>query len=462
MVSLRSSAKTLVYGLGESGEAAARALAERGCPVLVADSGDSEAARSAAARLGELGVEVRLDAGVEALEGADRVVTSPGIPPWDSVLSEAERLGVPVLSEVALGLELLGGGVRVAAVTGTNGKTTVADMTGAILEASGVPRVVAGNSWSAVTGRLEEIRRAGNLVLEVSSFQLHYLPEPGFEAAALLNVRPDHMNWHSSFEEYARDKLRVFEGQGPGDLALLSAHDPVCAGAAKGLTAEALLVGAGDTRVEGEDLYLRGERVLRSSELGFAGRHNHENALFAAALAQRLGADGAGIRRGLAGYRLKPHRMQVVGERGGVLYVDDSKATNPAAVAAALAGLDRPVVLLLGGSEKYTNFSEVADHLESCRAVVCHGEAGERVARALSERAEVHGVEVVRAAGLEDAVSEAEDRARAGDVVLLSPGCASFDEFSGYAERGAAFARLCGPDADSGIGTANARRASGE
>lgn len=459
---MRSSAQTLVYGLGESGEAAARALAERGYAVRAADSGDSEAARSAAARLGELGVEVRLGAGVEALEGAGRVVTSPGIPPRDPVLSEAERRGLPVLSEVALGLELLEDGARVAAVTGTNGKTTVADMTRAILEASGVPHVVAGNSWSAVTGRLEEIRRAGNLVLEVSSFQLHYLPEPGFEAAALLNVRPDHMNWHSSFEEYAQDKLRVFEGQSADDLALLSAHDPACVEAAPGLAARKLMVGSGDTRVAGEDLYLRGERLLRASELGFAGRHNHENALFAAALAQSLGAGETGIRRGLTAYRLKPHRMQVVGERGGVLYVDDSKATNPAAVAAALSGLDRPVVLLLGGSEKYTDFSEVADNLEGCRAAVCHGEAGERIARTLSGRAEAYGVQVVRAAGLADAVSEAEARARAGDVVLLSPGCASFDEFSGYAERGAEFARLCGSDAETGLGTANARRASGE
>lgn len=458
---MRSSAKTLVYGLGESGEAAARALTERDYAVRVADSGNSESARSAAARLRELGVEVRLEAGTEALEDMDRVVTSPGIPPRDPVLSEAERRELPVLSEVALGLELLGDGARVAAVTGTNGKTTVADMTRAILETAGIPHVVAGNSWSAVTGRLGEIRQAGKLVLEVSSFQLHYLPEPSFEAAALLNVRPDHMNWHASFEEYARDKLRVFEGQGEDDLALLSAQDPVCVEARPGLVARKLMVGSRDTRVAEDGLYLRGERILRVSELGFAGRHNHENAIFAAALAESLDADEAGIRRGLAGYRLKPHRMQVVWDRGGVLYVDDSKATNPAAVAAALAGLDRPVVLLLGGSEKYTDFSEVADHLDNCRIVVCHGEAGERIARTLFGRAGDCGVELVRAAGLAEAVSKAEARARAGDVVLLSPGCASFDEFSGYAERGAAFARLCGSDAGAGIGTANARRASG-
>lgn len=443
---------TLVYGLGESGESAARALTERGRAVIASDSGDTPALRSAAERLGEIGVEVRLGSGVEALsevlDAVDRIVTSPGIPPRDEVLAEAGRRGVAVLSEVALGLELLGDEVRVAAVTGTNGKTTVADMARRILEASDVPHVVAGNSWSAITGRIGEIQRAGNLVLEVSSFQLHYLPEPCFGSAALLNVRPDHLNWHASFEEYVRDKMHIFDGQRPADIALLGARDPVCVEAAGRLHSETILVGAGETRVDDGALYLEGERLLEVSELGFAGRHNHENALFAAALAQSLGADEEGIRSGLSSYLMKPHRMQVVGERGGVLYVDDSKATNPAAVAAALCGLERPVVLLLGGSEKYTDFSEVADVISGCRAVVCHGEAGSRIAESLSRVAEGSGVELVRAVSLGEAVSEARGRAWSGDVVLLSPGCASFDEFSGYAERGDEFARLCGAVGD--------------
>lgn len=450
----RYAEKMLVYGLGESGESASRALAERGFLILAADARDTQASRAVAARLREIDVEVRLGVGIEVLNEVDRVVTSPGIPPRDPVLSEAERQGLPILSEVALGLELLGDGVAVAAVTGTNGKTTVADMARSILETSGIPHVVSGNSWSAITGKLEEIQRAGNLVLELSSFQLHYLPESGFETAALLNVRPDHLNWHSSFEEYAWDKLRIFEGQESGDLALLSSHDPACAEAADRLEPEILLIGAGDTRVDEGGLYLRGDRILEVSELEFTGRHNHENALFAAALAQSLGADEAGIRRGLLGYRMKPHRMQIVGEREGVLYVDDSKATNPAAVAAALAGLDRPVVLLLGGSEKHTDFSEVSTCLVGCRAIVCYGEAGERIANSVHEEARRCGVEVVVVSGLGEAVSRAELRACTGDVVLLSPGCASFDEFSDYAERGEAFTNLCGagPTEDSGFG----------
>src|SRR5919199_1207597 len=240
--------KTLVYGLGESGVAAARALVDRGNEVVVADSDDSERLKGLVLKLG---VEGRLGVGPEVLkEGFDRVVVSPGIRPRDAVLVAAEGEGVPVLSEVALGLELLKAEVpwtKIAAVTGTNGKTTVAGMLRDILTASDIPHTIAGNSWRALTGCLDEVRRAGLLVLELSSFQLHYLDEPGFDVAALLNVRPDHLNWHVSFEEYVADKLRVFDGQEPEDLALVSARDPVGRAAAKELVAEPLVVGESET-----------------------------------------------------------------------------------------------------------------------------------------------------------------------------------------------------------------------
>src|SRR5215217_1559930 len=173
--------------------------------------------------------------------------------------SPPPRVGIPVLSEVALGLSLLEAeapGVRVAAVTGTNGKTTVVDMIRAILEEAGVSHAVAGNSWRALTSCLDEVREMGLLILEVSSFQLHYLEEPGFDVAALLNVRPDHLNWHSSFEEYASDKLRVFDGQEPEDLALVSAADPVGRRVIGGLDAAHIVIGEGETLVEGGRLFL--------------------------------------------------------------------------------------------------------------------------------------------------------------------------------------------------------------
>jgi UDP-N-acetylmuramoylalanine--D-glutamate ligase len=426
--------RTLVYGLGESGVAATRALTERGEEVLVADGGDDERLRDT---LAALDVPSVLGAGSGVLEGVDRIVASPGISPRNLVLRAAEARGIPIVSEVGLGLELLGERAQVAAVTGTNGKTTVVDMLRRMLEASGVPHAVAGNSWRSLTGCVDEVRTAGLLVLEVSSFQLHYLQSPGFEVAALLNVRPDHLNWHSSFEEYSADKLRIFEGQRAEDLALVSAADPIGRTAIGTVKAKTLVVGEGDTALRDERLLLRGSHLADVAELRFAGTHNYENALFAAAAAQRLGAELGEIRKTLLEYESKPHRMRVAAQISGVSYVDDSKATNPAAVAAALKSFDVPVVLILGGSEKNTDFSEVLPDLGVCRAVVCQGEAGPRIAAYLQDEGFQDAVH--RTPDLEKAVERATELARPGDVVLLSPGCASFDQFPGYAERGDAF-----------------------
>jgi UDP-N-acetylmuramoylalanine--D-glutamate ligase len=426
--------RTLVYGLGESGVAATRALTERGERVLVADGSDDERLRDTLAALDVPGV---LGAGSEVLDGIDRVIASPGVSPRNPVLRAAGAQGIPIVSEVGLGLELLGEDARVAAVTGTNGKTTVVDMLHHMLEASGVPHAVAGNSWRSLTGCLQETRTAGLLVLEVSSFQIHYLQNPGFEVAALLNVSPDHLNWHSSFGEYIDDKLRIFEGQQEGDLALVSATDPIGRAAIDTFGAEALVVGEGDTAVRDGRLLLRGSHLADVTELRFAGTHNHENALFAAAAAQRLGAELGEVREVLLAYESRPHRMRVAAQMSGVTYVDDSKATNPAAVAAALESFDVPVVLILGGSEKNTDFSEVLPALGVCRAVLCQGEAGPRIAAYLEDE----GFQdiVHRTPDLEKAVERATELVRPGDVVLLSPGCASFDQFPGYAERGDAF-----------------------
>jgi UDP-N-acetylmuramoylalanine--D-glutamate ligase len=430
--------KTLVYGLGESGVAAARAIIEMGDEVIVADSDDSQRTRGI---VDSLGVEGHLGTGSKVLEeGVDRVVASPLVRPRNPLLVAAEEEGIPVLSEVALGLELLGPGVRTAAVTGTNGKTTVVGMLHSILAAANVTHAVAGNSWRALTGCLEEVRKAGVLVLELSSFQLHYLPEPGFEVAMLLNVRPDHLNWHDSVEEYAADKLRIFEGQGPTDLALVSANDPASQDATGSIVAETVVIGIGGTLVEGERLSLRGRPLAEVVELPFVGPHNYENALFAAAAAERFGVELVEVREGLIGYQIEPHRLETVAERDGVTYVDDSKATNPAAVAAALRSFDGTTVLILGGSEKETDFSEILPLLDGCRAIVCQGEAGPRIYEFLEKKGVP--IDVLLAPDLSGAVEKACRFAHPGDVVLLSPGCASFDQHAGYAERGAAFARI--------------------
>ena len=430
--------KTLVYGLGESGFSAIRALLEAGQEVVAADAQDTAQLREG---LAELGVQARLTVGAEVvLEGVRRIVVSPGISPKEPVLEAAEARGIPIISEVGLGLELLGPDVKVMAVTGTNGKTTVVDMIQAILSGAGVPHTVAGNSWRALTNCLDEVRSTGVLVLEVSSFQLHYLESAGFDVAALLNVRPDHLNWHRSFEEYVADKLHIFEGQGEEDLALLSASDPFGTAVGGELSSETLIIGEEDAGVHGDALVLRGEQLVLSTELRFTGNHNYENAIFAAAAAERLGVSLPDIRDGLKDYRLKPHRMELVAEREGVLYVDDSKATNPAATAAALESSKAPVALILGGSKKETEFAEILPHLARCRAVICQGEAGGVISEYLIGAG--WGRIVYRAKDLKRAVAIADGLTRPGDTVLLSPGCASFDQFAGYAERGQAFSRL--------------------
>ena len=401
--------RTLVYGLGESGVTATRVLVDHGEDVIVADGADTPRLRQTLDGLDAAGT---LGAGPGVLDGVDRVVVSPGVRPADPVLRAAEERGLEILPEVGLGLELVGAGVRVAAVTGTNGKTTVVDMLRRILKTAEVPHAVAGNSWRALSGCFEEARSAGTLVLELSSFQLHYLRAAGFDVAALLNARPDHLNWHSSFEEYARDKLRVFAGQGPKDLALVSAADRVGREAAGSLPSETLVVGEAGTLVREGGLFVRDRRLVGVEELRFVGTHNHENAIFAAAAAMRLGATPEAAREALLDYCPMPHRMQVVAERAGILYVDDSKATNPAAVAAALSGSGRPVVLILGGSEKDTDFSEVVPYLDRCRAVVCQGEAGSRLFAYL--RGESPGVTARLVDTLDAAVHEAEKLARPG------------------------------------------------
>ena len=309
---------TVVYGLGESGIAATRTLLARGEHLRAVDAGDDPRLRATLEELKELGVEGALGVGPEVLKGADLLVVSPGIRPRDAVLRAAALRGVPVISEVALGLELLGSGVRVAAITGTNGKTTVVDMLHRMLGGAGVPHAVAGNSWRALTGCLHEARATGLVVLEVSSFQLHYMSNPGFDVAALLNARPDHLNWHTSFEEYARDKLRIFEGQGPDDLALVNAEDPLGLEMVHSLAAEVLVVGEGDTAVRDGRLLLRGREIASEGELRLAGTHNLTNALFAAAVAERLQAKAAPHGgRGRAGGRALRGRLQSDQPGGG-------------------------------------------------------------------------------------------------------------------------------------------------
>ena len=406
-------ASALVVGLARSGQAAALALARRGVRVVGADRlADVDASRLAAA-----GVEVRLGTEDEDLvDGIEVVIKSPGVPGEAPPVTRARLLDVPVWSELELGYRLLPAGIELVAVTGTNGKTTTSELLGLIL---GAP--VAGNVGRAICELDGRVSEGDRVVCEVSSFQLEDVHEFRPRVAVLLNLEPDHLDRHGTFEAYRAAKLRVFENQGGDDVAALPrGFDPVP---------------GGGRRVE----FSASDQL--PAEPRIPGAHNRENAAAATAAARALGLDDASIARGLREFPGVPHRLELVREAGGVRYVNDSKATNVAAALRGLAAYTEPLHLILGGSLKGESFFPLAAAIRSrggVRSVHLVGEASEELARALG----AEGVPYARDGELETAVQAAARVAVAGDIVLLSPACASYDQFANFEERGDAFRRL--------------------
>jgi UDP-N-acetylmuramoylalanine--D-glutamate ligase len=400
--------RALVVGLARSGRAAAAALARRGVHVVAADSSPD----ADAGRLGELGVELRLGTEEEALlEGVDLVVKSPGVPAESGLVDGARRRGIPVWSEVELGYRLLPTGARVIGVTGTNGKTTTTELLGAILRADGRPVEVAGNVGRALTDAAAAAAEGTWIVCELSSFQLEDVHSFACDVAVLLNLEPDHLDRHGTFDAYRDAKLRIFERarakvvpRGFGiDGIEFSADDP--------LPAEPLL----------------------------PGRHNRENAAAATAAARAAAVPDEAIAEALRTFPGVPHRLELVRELRGVSWVNDSKATNTAAARRGVAAYDAPLRLILGGSLKGEDFAPFARELpENVRSIYLVGAASDELAAAL----DAAGRAYVRAGDLPSAVSRAAADAEPGDVVLLSPASASYDQFANFEERGDTFRRL--------------------
>jgi UDP-N-acetylmuramoylalanine--D-glutamate ligase len=398
----------LVVGLARSGLAAAAALARRGVHVVAADrSADVDAGR-----LGALGVEIRLGTEEEALlEGVDLVVKSPGVPADSPLVAGARSRGVPVWSEVELGYRLLPAGARLVGVTGTNGKTTTTELLGAIFRAAGRPVEVAGNVGRALTEAAETAAEGSLVACELSSFQLEDVHMLACDVAVLLNLEPDHLDRHGSVDAYRAAKLRIFERarakvvpRGFGiDGVEFSADDP--------LPVEPLI----------------------------PGRHNRENAAAATAAARAAGLPDDAIAEALRTFPGVPHRLELVRELRGVRWVNDSKATNTAAARRGIAAYDAPLRLILGGSLKGEDFGPFARELPAnVRSIYLIGAAADELAAAL----DAAGREYVRAGDVATAVSRAAADARPGDIVLLSPACASFDQFANFEERGDTFRRL--------------------
>jgi UDP-N-acetylmuramoylalanine--D-glutamate ligase len=420
-------ARVLVVGAARSGLAAAAAL-RRAWPaatVLLVDR-DRLPDELPAGVVGLIGDDPAL------ADGVDLVVKSPGVPGSSPVVAAARAAGVPVWSEVELAFRLLGPEHPWIAITGTNGKSTATSLTGTMLETGGVPCAVAGNIGDAVSGLVGELREGAWVVCELSSFQLEDVDELRPRIGVLLNVTPDHLDRHGSLEAYAEAKLRMFARQQADDVAVLDDDDPWIA-ALDDVPGHGRRV-----RVRAADAPADLLEAFGESALG--GSHNLENALCAAAAAEAAGAARAGVLEALRAFRPLAHRMERVGELRGVAYVNDSKATNQEATIRALGAFSRGVHLILGGSLKGGDFAPLARAVATgpVSATYLIGEAADAIDRALV----VVGVRARRYDGLEAALAAAAEAAKAGDTVLLSPACASFDQFRDFEDRGDTFRAL--------------------
>jgi UDP-N-acetylmuramoylalanine--D-glutamate ligase len=431
----------VVVGLGLSGEAAARVLAGLGARVMACDDGDGPSQQTAGARLGGLGVDVRLG-GLPAAppDGCTLVVTSPGIRPTTPLFTAAAAQGIPVWGEVELAWRLRPAEQQWLAVTGTNGKTTTTQMLGAILATAGPGSAMAGN----IGAPLVDAALAGHRVLavELSSFQLHYTHTVAPTVGAVLNLAEDHLDWHGSMSAYALDKARIWGSATSGTTAVVNADDPAVVALRGGAPAATfgLAPGAGVTVEDGliVDRAFGAGPLLAADALAAPGPHNLANALAAATMARAYGIEPDVIAAALGPFRLGAHRNELVASAAGVAYVNDSKATNPHAAAASL-GAYPSVVWIAGGLNKGLAFDDlVVSAAPRLRAVVLIGTCADEIAEALARHAP--DVRAVRASAMDDAVAAAAQLAREGDTVLLAPAAASMDMFRDYAARGEAFA----------------------
>jgi UDP-N-acetylmuramoylalanine--D-glutamate ligase len=434
----------LVVGLARSGQAAARLLAGRGEAVRAVDSGRPEGA----AGLEGVGVEVFLDTdGLAQLEGTRTVVKSPGVPREAPAIAAALERGVEVMGELELAWRALPN--RFVAVTGTNGKTTTVELLGHLYRSAAEPVAVAGNVGTALSELVGEVDPEATIVCECSSFQLEDTVAFAPECAVFLNLAPDHLDRHGDLESYLAAKLRIFANQGNDDVAVYNADDPSLADVDLGGCARRMAFCRGaapdcEVAVAEGTIFYDGEPLLAVSELGLFGEHNVANAMAAAAAALSMGIDREAVREGLRGFAGVPHRLEQVAETGGVRFVNDSKATNVDAAAVGIRAFEGGVHAILGGSEKNEPFAPLVEPLRE-RASACYliGSTAERMARELAPVAEA-GIELHRCADLEDAVRRAAAAAASGEVVLLSPACASFDAFANFERRGERFREIVG------------------
>jgi len=449
-----------VIGLGASGMAAARLLVRAGARVYVSDAGRGGRVQQAASTLRAEGIDA--EAGrhdLERIARAGTVVGSPGEPPTAPPVAAAHARGISVVSEVALALRALPA-LSYIATTGTNGKTTVTALIGHLLRAVGEDAVEAGNIGTPLAEIAMRPTPPGWASLELSSFQLHDTPSVAPTVAVLTNLSPDHLDRYDSLDAYYGDKMRVFVNATAASVRVVNSDDPEVMRRSAGFPGRALRFSLSDAFAEawydrGHDrLMLAGAPLLARADLHLLGDHNVANALcaalavWAADAAHQTATARAQLAEGLRTFRAIPHRVEPVGEVDGVLWVNDSKATNVGAARVALEGMTRPVILLLGGRHKGEPYTGLLEGIRAHgKAVLAYGEAAEQVVADLGAHLPTH-VPVERlGSSFEDVIARARALAVPGDVVLLAPACSSYDMFTDYLHRGETFRRLALGDA---------------
>ncbi|HEY2798202.1 MAG TPA: UDP-N-acetylmuramoyl-L-alanine--D-glutamate ligase [Thermoanaerobaculia bacterium] len=467
--------RVAVLGFARSGRALAEALLARGVSVSVGDSrgedafADAASFRERGARL-FFGGPTSIDG---FLDGADWLAISPGVPLTSPAVQAARAAGIPVLAELEVAWRIAeaqsAGKNRWIAVTGTNGKSTTTSWIADVLKRAGRPVALAGNIGSPLSGFLSE-NAPRDFVCEVSSFQAETLDGFRPDVAVLTNITPDHLDRYAGMREYAAAKARLFARQRPADFAVVNADDSESLAVSLGGAARRVLFSrrgrpetGGAWLQDGElcaDVSGRSRRVLPAARLSLPGAHNVENALAALAAAECLGVGEAPIVASLTGFAGLPHRSQLAAESGGVRWIDDSKGTNVDATAKSLEGFaPGSVLLILGGRDKHGDFAALGPLVaRNVRAVLTVGEAAPLIERALAGSAAI-----VRCDTMDRAVAAAAELARRGDTVLLSPACASFDQYRNFEERGDHFASLArAAAANAAAGTADAGVAGGD
>ena len=434
--------RVLVVGLGKSGVASALFLAERGARVAVSDAKSEEQLREGIPTLLDHGISVETGQhGERTFRDQDLIVVSPGVPFDVPQLVHARERGIPVIGEVELAARFLKG--RIVAITGSNGKTTTTALAGEIIAAGGRKTLVGGNIGTPAITFVDRATDDTWLVLEISSFQLETIETFHPHIAVILNVTPDHLDRHHTFENYAAAKARIFENQTPSDFAVLNADNAPCVAMAAGAKAplrwfSRLKEVDRGAFVRGDEIIWRddtGERaIMPLSEIQLKGAHNVENVLAAGCVGMLAGIEPAQIRRAVAEFKAVEHRLEFVATVRGVDYYNDSKATNVDATIKAIESFPGRIHLILGGKDKGSDYS-VLNHLlkQRVRRVYTIGAAAAKI------EAQVEGTEVVSAGTLEAAIRRAGEAATRGDIVLLAPACASFDQFDSYEHRGHVF-----------------------